>query len=88
MDVKKYNEINEMLAEWDPIGIGYPLSKDEYKGLIPKIYEAYKNGEDLKKVFISILQDDFCLSINTEDINLNRDLEELISRLMEIIKTT
>ena len=83
MDTKTYNEINNILADWDPIGVGLPISKDEYKGYIPKIYNTYRKNIDLKNVLLSILQDDLSLSINPNDSELNEDLENLIVNLKE-----
>ena len=33
----KSEMINRILAEWDPIGVGYELAIDEYRGYIPVI---------------------------------------------------
>jgi hypothetical protein len=32
MKTQVVEEINAILAEWDPIGVGKPLAPDEYRG--------------------------------------------------------
>jgi hypothetical protein len=80
-----YNKMNKILIDWDPIGVGLPLSKFEYQGYIPKIYKTYVNNGDLKKVLLSILQDDLCLEVYIEDKNIIIDLEDLISKLKKVM---
>lgn len=48
-------KINKILSEWDPIGVGYPLSLDEYKQYAPKIKDLINDEGKLKNYFIEIL---------------------------------
>lgn len=85
MNTETYYEINRRLAEWDPLGIGFPMSKDEYTGYIPKIHKAIICNEDIKGVLLSIQLDDLGLTIDTNNSKLDADLDCLIKDLRVII---
>jgi hypothetical protein len=38
--VEKYNKINQILSEWNPLSIDHYIANEEYKDYIPLIYDA------------------------------------------------
>jgi hypothetical protein len=44
--------INQVLSEWDPIGVGETIATDEYRGYIPIILRSVNN----KKTLIDCLE--------------------------------
>jgi hypothetical protein len=44
--MKKYiEEINQVLSEWDPIGVGGEKARDEYRGYISNIIKSSGSKE-------------------------------------------
>lgn len=50
-----YDEINNILSEWNPIGVDNEIASDEYKGYIPAIINASNNDEKLVACLEDIL---------------------------------
>ena len=48
-------KIIEILSEWDPIDVGYPLSLDEYSSYAPKIAKLIDNEAELRSYIVSML---------------------------------
>lgn len=41
------NKINDILAKWDPIGVGEEMAVDEYKEYIPMIIQYTRDRQEL-----------------------------------------
>lgn len=48
-------DINDILAEWDPLDVGKEISLDEYRSYIPQIIKHLENEKDLVICLESIL---------------------------------
>ena len=61
------NQINKLLAAWDPIGVGIGLADCEYIDYIPRIMENAKNEQTLMTCLERILIHDMGLSYDRND---------------------
>ena len=52
--VLKSEMINRILAEWNPIGVGYELAIDEYRDYIPVILQFCHDKKKTDKLFTKI----------------------------------
>lgn len=75
-----YNQVNIILAEWDPIGVGYPINKFEYTGYIPKIVSGYEN-DSLFDTLKKMVEDD----MGIDDFN-ESSLQEYCIKIAEILE--
>ncbi|MCP3660418.1 MAG: hypothetical protein GY830_08985 [Bacteroidetes bacterium] len=66
---KLEKEINDILANWDPIGVTKPLSYDEYKSYIPQIIRNSKSLKLLKEFLIKLEKDLLGIEINQENLD-------------------
>ncbi|WP_051697967.1 hypothetical protein [Prevotella sp. 10(H)] len=76
-------KINDLLAEWDPIGIGLPMSKYEYVQYVPNIISQKDNYLKLKEYIFTML-DNMGLYYNSESEVVQKDIEELIYKIQAI----
>ena len=70
----KSEMINRILAEWDPIGVGYELAIDEYRGYIPVILRFCHD----KKKLINYLQN---ILVNKK---YNTDIQLICDRIIQV----
>lgn len=78
-----YEKINDLLAEWDPIGIGLPMSKNEYTQYVPKIVSLKDNYLKLKE-YIYIMLDNIGVYYDPESKTIMDDVEYLIHQIQNI----
>lgn len=71
--------INQILAEWDPLAVGEDISIDEYQGYIPQIIKHIENKEVLTNCLENIL-------INSLETGYNRNNEEHKIMLNDIVE--
>jgi hypothetical protein len=67
-----YNKINRILADEDPLGVGYPISTDEYLGYVPEIIKNGNSIEGLKSLMFDILNRRMELALDIDSIEFNR----------------
>lgn len=65
---KNFNEINEILAEWNPIGVPSEISKEEYSRYVLNLFK-YQND------YIALVK--YMEFILTEEIGLNYDCNKI-----------
>ncbi|MBQ2887137.1 MAG: hypothetical protein IJE43_25785 [Alphaproteobacteria bacterium] len=56
MKYTKYNAINSILSEWNPIGIPDDMKDDEYKGYIPCIMANLSDINSIRSAITKMLQ--------------------------------
>lgn len=76
-------KINKILSDWDPIGVGYPLSFDEYKQYAPKIKTLINDERKLTDYIIEILNQ-MGLDYDPKDINQQNDIDQTVKKLLNI----
>jgi hypothetical protein len=81
---KIYKKVNIILAEWDPLGIGTDISKDEYLGIIPLVIKNRKNKNNLTLVLEDFLINNLNISYDNKLEEHRVILEEIIIKILEI----
>ena len=76
-------EINEILSNWDPIGVEKPIAEDEYRGYIPEIMQAMDSKENLKKCLIHIL-DRLGMSYDVNDNSFEKDILFISEKILAL----
>jgi hypothetical protein len=79
-------KINQILSEWDPIGVGKIISIDEYRGYIPYILKHIENKQRLIRCLEDILINKIGIDYNREDNNHYENLQNVCNKLMKIYK--
>lgn len=77
------NDIIKILSEWDPIGVGYPLSLSEYSHYAPKLSRLITDEEGLRKCIYRIV-DELGLSGELLDAKI---VDRLISYISSLAKS-
>jgi hypothetical protein len=56
--MKKYlEEINQVFIEWDPIGVGQEIARDEYLGYISNIINSFGSKDVIMKCLEKIVNE-------------------------------
>ncbi len=76
-------QIDQILAEWDPIGVGKGNAADEYSGYIPVIIKSIGNKKTLINCLISILVNDMGLDYDPFNQLQVDDLEQVCENIIE-----
>ena len=79
-----FEKINNILAEWDPIGVGVKIASDEYRGYIPKILHFLQNRQELINYLETMLVDDIGLSYDPHNREHFEDLQKVCDNLMQV----
>lgn len=53
--MNKFEVVNRILANWDPIGVGENIAVDEYKGYVPQVLKHLDNELSLNACLESFL---------------------------------
>ena len=64
---KVSEDINHILAKWDPIGVGENIATDEYKGYIPMILHLLPNRQELMEYLENVLMNDMGLDYTSNN---------------------
>ena len=81
-----YENINEILALWNPIMLPKPIALDEYTRFIPRIMKNLSNKENLIKCLEDILSNELGLEYNPNNKTHSSDLEEVSQKFMALNK--
>lgn len=83
-DFKLRNQINEVLKEWNPIGVPEPALSDEYSRYISQIIQKKDNElmllEYLEDLLINVIGVDY----NPQDKSHKQDLLGVISKIKSL----
>lgn len=82
---KKVNKVNEILAEWNPIGVPPKISKDEYSSYVLSLFNYETNYLGLVERLESILTDDIELEYDSENIDDKKELLFFAHKIFEIL---
>jgi hypothetical protein len=81
---RKFEKINNVLAEWDPIGVGKNIAKEEYKGYVPAILRVIKDKQALRSCLEDILINQLGLEYSPNNAKDLLDLQIICEQLMEV----
>jgi uncharacterized protein YbgA (DUF1722 family) len=80
-----FENINCVLADWNPIGVPATISIDEYRGYIPSILKNLENREELFKYLENVLMYDMGIGydpLNKED---KADLRNVCDKISQCL---
>lgn len=78
--------INDILASWNPIGLDKETAKEEYKGYIPSILRTIKNRDGLIECIENILINEMEIGYDrTNELHL-RDMEEVCDKIIRVFQ--
>nr|WP_186973912.1 hypothetical protein [Bacteroides intestinalis] len=80
----KLEMINRILAEWDPIGVGYELAIDEYRGYIPVILQFCHDKKKLINYLQNILVNEMGLEYDGRNKKYNTDIQLICDRIIQV----
>jgi hypothetical protein len=76
-------KINEILATWDPIGVGLPISREEYLSYAPQILK-YLESEQLLRDYLIHLLDYLGLEYDASNRVQMESHNEVINKLLKL----
>ena len=76
-------DINQILAEWNPIGVDEAVATDEYRGYIPKIIKSVYNKRALTDCLTGILIDEMGLDYDFFKASHIADLQQVCEKIMQ-----
>ncbi|MES2653128.1 MAG: hypothetical protein V4663_15410 [Bacteroidota bacterium] len=74
--LKKYNSINEILIEWNPLGVDGPVLKEEYIAIIPSLITIERDRNKLTEYFINLLEKNY--GVNYSQKELTKIVDKII----------
>jgi len=81
--VLKSEMINRILAEWNPIGVGYELAIDEYRDYIPVILQFCHDKKKLINYLQNILVNEMGLEYDGRNKKHNTDIQLICDRIIQ-----
>ena len=81
-----YEEINNILAKLNPIGVCEDIALDEYGGYIPVIVHFLQNRQELMEYLEKILIDDMGLNYDSYNEKHFDNLQKVCDNLMKIYR--
>ncbi|WP_212004967.1 hypothetical protein [Chitinophaga sp. HK235] len=76
--------VNHILAEWDPLGVGENIAKDEYKRYIPLILKDIKSKRDLTVCLENILINNLEVGYDKENNEHKYALNKIVEKIMQL----
>ena len=80
-----FENINQVLAEWDPIGVGEAIATDEYRGYIPKILRSVSDKNTLMCCLANILVMEIGLDYDSSNKSHINNLQEVCEKIIQVI---
>lgn len=78
---EKYQKINEILKEWNPIGVPESVASDEYSSYIPQIIERINNNDRLLEYLEDLLINVIGVEYNPKDKRHKQDVINVIEKI-------
>lgn len=75
--------INQILVEWDPIGVGPELAIDEYQGYIPTILQFCYDKKKLMACLRNIAINEMGLECDLNNKKYNSDIQLICDRIIQ-----
>ena len=80
---KTIESINQVLAEWDPIGVGEDIAIEEYRSYIPLILKSSECEHKLLKCLEGIVTE-MEVGYDPENKNHIQDLQRVCNKIIQI----
>ena len=78
------NEINQILAGWDPLGVGSHISYDEYSGYVPRIMRNIESKESLTSCLEDILNNSLYAGYDNNNDEHKKMLATIVEKIMKL----
>ena len=83
--MKKYiEEINQVFIEWDPIGVGQEIARDEYRGYISNIINSSGSKDGIMKCLEKIVNE-LEVGFDANDEKQLQDLRIVCNRIYDVL---
>ena len=77
-------KINQVLSEWDPIGVGETIAADEYRGYIPIILRSVNDKKTLMNCLENILVNEIGLDYDSSNKSHVKDLQQVCEKIIQV----
>lgn len=84
---KTIERIKQVWLDWDPIGVGEELARDEYNSYIPHILQSSQNKEQLMKCLENIVNK-MGVGFNSKDKKHTVDLKTICNKFIQAVQGT
>ncbi|MCH8495679.1 MAG: hypothetical protein LAT57_08635 [Balneolales bacterium] len=81
-------DINRVLADWNPIGVPEDIAIDEYKGYVPSLLKSIESREQLVKCLEDILINKLEVDYNPTNKEHSEDLQQICEKIIQVYQTT
>lgn len=81
---KIIEDINRVLADWNPIGVLENIATEEYKGYIPLILQSIENRQQLMNCLEDILINKLELDYDPTNKEQSEDLQQVCDKLIQV----
>ena len=75
--------INQILAEWDPIGVGCEMACEEYIGYVPLLLQFCHDKEKMKECLLNILIHEIGIEYDVNNEKYTYDLQQTCDRIIQ-----
>jgi hypothetical protein len=82
MNLEEFNNINQILMEWNPLTVDGTALSDEYTGIIPSIYKVSHSKFLIERLLEDLLKNQYGIDFNRENKAHIDDLENTANRIM------
>jgi len=80
--------LNRILAEWNPIGVPYHIAAEEYKGYIPSLLQSIENRQQLRDCLEDILINKLEIGYDPTNKEHSEDLQQVCEKLIQVYQKT
>ena len=80
-----HEQINDVLAVWNPIGVPDLIAHDEYRGYVGSIHAIGADRAALSKKLQYLLVNILGLEYNSDDSAQREDLQNVVNNLYNIL---
>ena len=82
--MKLTEQINTVLMDWNPIGVGADIAESEYEEYIPQLIQKAKDQKELTVYLEKILVNDMGLSYNRDDKTQRESVQTVSNKIVHI----
>jgi hypothetical protein len=79
-------QINRVLADWNPLEVPSHIASEEYKGYIPSILRSIQSKEQLLICLEDILNNKLGIEYDSKNKTHSADLQNVSNKLIEVYK--
>jgi hypothetical protein len=84
---KEYWLVNQILAEWDPIGVPDSVAKTEYTDYVPRILEQRDNLDEIVRELEAIVVQDIGLDYNPDNPAQKQHTIKFATKIYESLRS-